>query len=65
MSTAPTPEIPPALLALVEKIAKRPLIPTDVDNNTLHIGANDLPWAEAGDGSAIQLYMWILIVGSG
>ena len=52
---AATAEIPPALLAFAAKIAQRPMIPTDVENSTLHVGANDLPWAEAGDGSAIQL----------
>ena len=52
---AAPPAIPPALLAFVEKISRRPLIPVNADVDTLHIGDADLPWAEAGDGSAIQL----------
>ena len=47
--------IPPALLELAAKLAQRPLFPTDVDNGTRHVGAGELPYAEAGDGSAIQL----------
>ena len=47
--------IPPGLVALAEKMARRPLYPTAVPNGTLHLGLSDLPWAEAGDGSAIQL----------
>jgi quercetin dioxygenase-like cupin family protein len=48
------PAIPPALMELAARIAARPIF-ADVDNNTLHIGETDLPYAEAGDGSAIQL----------
>lgn len=54
-ATTAAPAIPPALLELAARLAKRPMFPTDIDNGTLHVGANDLPYAEAGDGSAIQL----------
>ncbi|MEI6026849.1 MAG: 2,4'-dihydroxyacetophenone dioxygenase family protein [Betaproteobacteria bacterium] len=50
-----TPAIPPALLELAAKLAARPLFPTTGDNGTLHVGEQDLPYAEAGDGSALQL----------
>ncbi len=43
------------LLAFAQKVMARPLVPSDGALPTLHIGAEDLPWAEAGDGSAIQL----------
>lgn len=52
--TAP-PAIPAALMDLAERLAKRPMFPSDSDNGTLHVGADHLPWAEAGDGSAIQI----------
>lgn len=54
---APTspPAIPPALLELAARLAQRPMFPAQSDNGTLHVGAADLPFAEAGDGSAIQL----------
>ena len=55
MSETATPSMPPALLKLVTDLAQRPMFPEDPDNGTLHIGANDLPYAEAGDGSALQL----------
>ena len=35
--------------------AQRPIFPAASDAPTLHVGIADLPWAEAGDGSAIQL----------
>jgi quercetin dioxygenase-like cupin family protein len=50
-----TTAIPPALLELAAKLAARPMFPTDVENGTLHVGEHDLPYAEAGDGSALQL----------
>ncbi|WP_408591799.1 2,4'-dihydroxyacetophenone dioxygenase family protein [Novosphingobium sp.] len=47
--------IPPALAAFAAEVAARPIIPANADLPTLHLGASDLPWAEAGDGSALQL----------
>jgi 2,4'-dihydroxyacetophenone dioxygenase len=49
------PSIPQALLDFAAKVAARPVVPTASDVRTLHVGISDLPWAEAGDGSAIQL----------
>ena len=49
------PVIPPALAAFAAKMASRPIIPDHSDQDTLHVGADDLPWLEAGDGSALQL----------
>jgi len=43
------------LQAFGEEWMKRPIVPTTGLLDTLHVGANDLPFAEAGDGSAIQL----------
>jgi len=48
-------QIPPALQEFVAKMAVRPIVPTQSDQETLHFGADDLPWMEAGDGSALQL----------
>lgn len=50
-----TPAIPPALADFAAKMAARPIFPAAADAPTLHVGIDDLPWAEAGDGSAIQL----------
>lgn len=47
--------IPPALQAFVERMMARPIIPRASDQQTLHVGDADLPWMEAGDGSALQL----------
>ncbi len=55
MNQTAAPAIPPALLKLAENLSKRPLFPASSDQGTLHVGAADLPFAEAGDGSAIQL----------
>jgi quercetin dioxygenase-like cupin family protein len=49
------PVIPEALVEFAAKIAARPIVPTHSDQATLHVGMSDLPWAEAGDGSALQL----------
>lgn len=49
------PAIPSALLAFIDKVSKRPMIPANPDVDTMHVGDTDLPWAEAGDGSALQL----------
>jgi 2,4'-dihydroxyacetophenone dioxygenase len=43
------------LMAFAQKVMARPIVPTDGALPTLHVGDNELPWAEAGDGSAIQL----------
>lgn len=43
------------LMAFAQKIMARPIVPADGALPTLHVGDNELPWAEAGDGSAIQL----------
>lgn len=48
--------IPPALQQLAQRLATRPMFPTDPGQApTLHVGEEELPYAEAGDGSAIQL----------
>lgn len=47
--------IPPALAEFAARMAAKPIWPTVSDTQTLHVGPDDLPWAEAGDGSAIQL----------
>jgi 2,4'-dihydroxyacetophenone dioxygenase len=49
------PVIPPALVEFAAKIAARPIVPMHSDQATLHAGMAELPWAEAGDGSALQL----------
>lgn len=49
------PQISPSVTEFVAKMAARPIIPTATDQATLHVGTDDLPWLEAGDGSAIQL----------
>ena len=50
-----TPAHATALAEFGAKVAARPIVPAHSDTQTLHVGASDLPWAEAGDGSAIQL----------
>jgi 2,4'-dihydroxyacetophenone dioxygenase len=49
------------------ELAERPLIPAQGSLSTLHVGEDDLPYVEAGDGSAVQLLhvdllqgLWIL-----
>jgi 2,4'-dihydroxyacetophenone dioxygenase len=49
------------------ELEKRPLIPAQSSLSTLHIGEDELPYVEAGDGSAVQLLhvdlpqgLWIL-----
>lgn len=44
-------------------MAARPMIPATGSGETQHVGDADLPWAEAGDGSAIQLLHIDLSVG--
>lgn len=43
------------IAAFVQSVAARPLVPAEGALPTLHLGAEDLPWMEAGDGSALQL----------
>ncbi|MBI1188758.1 MAG: cupin [Alphaproteobacteria bacterium] len=43
------------LAAFAAQYAARPIVPAQGALETLHIGAHELPYAEAGDGSAIQL----------
>lgn len=43
------------LMAFAQKMMARPIVPADGALPTHHVGAEDLPYAEAGDGSAIQL----------
>ena len=50
-----TPAHAAALAEFAAKVAARPIVPAHSDTQTLHVGASDLPWAEAGDGSALQL----------
>ena len=50
-----TQTISPALLEFAAKMATRPIVPAHSDTATLHVGLSDLPFAEAGDGSALQL----------
>ncbi len=50
-----TPAHAAALTEFAAKMAARPLVPAHSDTKTLHVGISDLPWAEAGDGSALQL----------
>lgn len=49
------PQIPAALQEFVARMASRPIVPHSSDQETLHVGADELPWMEAGDGSALQL----------
>lgn len=51
------------LSAFGEKMMARPIVPAVGALPTLHIGAEELPYAEAGDGSAIQLLHVDLNVG--
>jgi quercetin dioxygenase-like cupin family protein len=48
-------QIPAELQEFVARMATRPIVPTASDQETLHVGADELPWMEAGDGSALQL----------
>ena len=43
------------LMAFAQKVMARPMVPNEGALPTAHVGADELPWAEAGDGSAIQL----------
>ena len=52
---AAAPIVPAALMKFAAKMAAKPIVPAHSDTATLHVGIADLPWAEAGDGSALQL----------
>ena len=43
------------LAAMAAERAGRPIIPAVGALETLHVGENDLPWLEFGDGGALQL----------
>lgn len=43
------------LAAMAAERASRPIVPSVGGLETLHIGENDLPWLEFGDGGALQL----------
>lgn len=43
------------LAAAAAAFAARPIVPAVGALDTLHVGADDLPWLDAGDGSALQL----------
>ncbi|MBL8555827.1 MAG: 2,4'-dihydroxyacetophenone dioxygenase family protein [Phenylobacterium sp.] len=49
------PALDPRLAAFAQARMNRPIVPADGLLPTLHIGDDDLPWMEAGDGSALQL----------
>lgn len=51
------------LAAFVQTVMTRPLVPTHGALETLHIGNDDLPWLDAGDGTALQLLHVDLNVG--
>ncbi|MBL8772978.1 MAG: 2,4'-dihydroxyacetophenone dioxygenase family protein [Phenylobacterium sp.] len=43
------------LAEFAQALAARPMVPADGLLPTLHLGDDDMPWMEAGDGSALQL----------
>lgn len=43
------------MAAFIAERASRPMIPATGGLETLHVGADDLPWAELGGGAALQL----------
>jgi quercetin dioxygenase-like cupin family protein len=51
------------LAAFAQSYVGRPIVPTEGALPTLHVGMDDLHYAEAGDGSAIQLLHVDLNVG--
>ncbi len=62
-----TSGVPQAVAEFAAKMAAKPLWPESSAAETLHIGETELPWAEPGDGSAVQLLhvdlrqgIWIL-----
>jgi 2,4'-dihydroxyacetophenone dioxygenase len=57
------PEALSRLQAFAESYSARPIVPAEGQSPTQHIGVSDLPFMEAGDGSAIQLLHVDLRVG--
>jgi quercetin dioxygenase-like cupin family protein len=55
MDDAPAQTIDERLARFAQAHAGRPLVPALGALETLHVGDSDLPWLEAGDGSALQL----------
>jgi 2,4'-dihydroxyacetophenone dioxygenase len=55
MDDAPAQPIDERLARFAEDHAGRPIIPVHGALETLHVGDADLPWLDAGDGSALQL----------
>lgn len=51
------------LKAFATEWASRPVVPAKGVGETWHVGDSDLPWVEAGDGSALQLLHVDLSVG--
>ncbi len=51
------------LAAFAAELHARPIVPAQGLLPTQHVGPDELPWAEAGDGSAIQLLHVDLNVG--
>lgn len=43
------------LAALIQERAARPIVPTEGALETLHVGADELPWMEIGGGAGLQL----------
>lgn len=43
------------IAAFVDWVGRRPMVPDDAGAPTRHVGHDELPWMEAGDGSALQL----------
>lgn len=55
MSVEVTSAIPPALQKLADELSRRPMFPVDQPNGTRLVRSDSLPFAEAGDGSAIKI----------
>ena len=55
MSAIETLSAQEKLMAFAADMAKKPIVPTVGALETLHVGVDELPYAEAGDGSALQL----------
>ncbi len=55
MDDAGAPGAAQRLQAFAQSWLKRPIVPAHGLLDTMHVGADELPFAEAGDGSALQL----------
>ncbi|MGZ3375147.1 MAG: 2,4'-dihydroxyacetophenone dioxygenase family protein [Phenylobacterium sp.] len=55
MDDAPTLSPEARIAAFVDDWRSRPIVPASGGLETLHIGDDELPWLESGDGSALQL----------